>query len=141
MMLAIISRVEQLAIQLLQRCLVLSVLVALLAVALPPVALPPANAETETSQRTVIGDLWVMFYFGLGWGPGAFDSFSCSRDLVHWTQWDGDVLIQSSLPWDKTFAHKPWVLKHDGVVYHFYCAVGNQGRTIALATSKELRKQ
>lgn len=92
-------------------------------------------------QIVKIGDLWVMFYFGLGWGPGAFDSFSCSRDLVHWTQWDGEVLIQPSKPWDKTFAHKPWLIKHEGVVYHFYCAVGNQGRAIAVATSKDLRKQ
>lgn len=92
-------------------------------------------------QVVRIGDLWVMFYFGLGWGPGAFDSFSCSRDLVHWTQWDGEVLLQPSEPWDKTFAHKPWILKHDGVVYHFYCAVGVNGRTIAVATSKDLGSQ
>ncbi|QEG35748.1 glycoside hydrolase family protein [Bythopirellula goksoeyrii] len=91
-------------------------------------------------QIVKIDDLWVMFYFGLGWGPGAFDSFSCSKDLVHWTQWDGEVLIQPSEPWDKTFAHKPWMLKHDGVVYHFYCAVGKEGRALALATSVDLRK-
>jgi hypothetical protein len=30
------------------------------------------------------------------------------------------------------------VLKYRGVVYHFYCAVGDQGRVIALATSKDL---
>lgn len=89
-------------------------------------------------QVVRIGDLWVMFYFGLGWGPGAFDSFSCSRNLVHWTQWHGEPLIKPSEPWDKTFAHKPWVFKHDGVVYHFYCAVGNEGRVIALATSHDL---
>jgi hypothetical protein len=34
------------------------------------------------------------------------------------------------------FAHKSYVLKHDGVVYHFYCAVNNdQQRGIAVATS------
>lgn len=27
----------------------------------------------------------------------------------------------------------------DGVVYHFYCAVGNEGGVIAPATSKDLR--
>ena len=37
----------------------------------------------------------------------------------------------------RTYAHKPWLVKHDGVVYHFYCAVGDNGRVIALATSKE----
>jgi predicted GH43/DUF377 family glycosyl hydrolase len=91
-------------------------------------------------QIVRIGDLWVMFYFGLSWGPGAFDTFACSRDLVHWTQWKEPVLIRPSQPWDKTFAHKPWVLKHDGVVYHFYCSVGEGGRAIAVATSKDLRK-
>jgi hypothetical protein len=32
-------------------------------------------------------------------------------------------------------------LQHDGVVYHFYCAVGGkeQYRAIALATSSDLR--
>ena len=82
-------------------------------------------------QIVRIGDLWVMFYFGAGWKRGAFDTFACSHDLVNWTKWDGADLISPSEPWDKTFAHKPWVLKHDGVVYHFYCAVGNEGRAIA----------
>jgi predicted GH43/DUF377 family glycosyl hydrolase len=81
--------------------------------------------------------LWTMFYFGAGWKPRAFDTFACSYDLVNWTKWSGPDLIAPSEPWDKTFAHKPWVLKHDGVVYHFYCAVGTEGRAIALATSKD----
>jgi predicted GH43/DUF377 family glycosyl hydrolase len=89
-------------------------------------------------QIVRMGDLWTMFYFGAGWKPRAFDTFACSYDLVHWTKWTGPDLISPSEPWDKTFAHKPWVIKHDGVVYHFYCAVGTEGRTIALATSKDL---
>jgi predicted GH43/DUF377 family glycosyl hydrolase len=89
-------------------------------------------------QIVHLADLWVMFYFGAGWKRGAFDTFACSRDLVHWTKWDGPDLIAPSEPWDKTFAHKPCVLKHDGIVYHFYCAVGSEGRAIALATSKKL---
>lgn len=90
-------------------------------------------------QIVRIGDLWVMFYFGAGWKPRAFDTFACSYDLVQWTKWDGADLVSPSEPWDKTFAHKPWVLKHNGVVYHFYCAVGSEGRAIALATSKDMR--
>ena len=58
---------------------------------------------------------------------------------MHWTKWTGPDLIAPSEPWDKTYAHKPWVLKHDGVVYHFYCAVGTEGRVIAVATSRDLR--
>ncbi len=87
-----------------------------------------------------IGDVWVMFYFGCGWRrSGAFDTFACSYDLKHWTKWEGKLLIEPSEPYDATYAHKPWVIKRNGVVYHFYCAVGNKGRGIALATSTKLR--
>ncbi len=97
-------------------------------------------AITGDPQLTKIGDVWVMFYFGAFWKPNAFDTFACSYDLIHWTKWDGAHLVEPSEPYDKQFAHKPWVLKHDGVVYHFYCAVGDQGRVIALATSKEIKR-
>jgi predicted GH43/DUF377 family glycosyl hydrolase len=90
-------------------------------------------------QLARIGDMWVMFYFGAFWKPDAFDTFAASHDLVHWTKWDGPHLVEPSEPYDRQFAHKPWVLRHDGVVYHFYCAVGDQGRVIALATSRDLR--
>nr|HPI75017.1 glycosylase [bacterium] len=90
-------------------------------------------------QVVRIDDLWVMFYFGAFWQPNAFDTFACSYDLVHWTDWNGPHLIEPSEPWDATYAHKPWLVTHEGIVYHFYCAVGDQGRVIALATSKKLR--
>ena len=95
-------------------------------------------------QIVKIGDVWVMFYFGFQWKPGvkgAFDTFACSYDLVHWTKWEGEPQVKPSEPWDKPHAHKPWVIKHEGVVYHFYCAVGNEGRVIALATSKDLKQE
>lgn len=95
-------------------------------------------AVSGDPQLTKIGELWVMFYFGAFWKPGAFDTFACSYDLAHWTKWEGPALVAPSEPYDEKFAHKPWVLKHDGVVYHFYCAVGDQGRVIALATSQDL---
>ncbi|MEQ8848923.1 hypothetical protein [Botrimarina sp.] len=87
-----------------------------------------------------MGDLWVMPYFGAGWKPpaAAFDTFAVSNDLVHWTKWEGPNLVEPSDPFDETFAHKPWIIKHEGVVYHFYCAVGGGVRSIALATSKPL---
>lgn len=90
-------------------------------------------------QIVKIGDVWVMFYFGLYWDPGvAFDTFACSYDLVHWTKWAGEKLTQASEPYDRKSAHKPSVLSYHGIVYHFYCAVGDQGRVIALATSRPL---
>lgn len=100
---------------------------------------PGKPAISGDPQVVRMEDLWVMFYFGFRWRPHAFDTFAVSRDLVHWTQWSGANLVEPSEPWDKTFAHKPWLLKHEGVVYHFYCAVGNEGRVIALATSRDLK--
>lgn len=90
------------------------------------------------AQITRIGNVYVMFYFGAFWKPGAFERFACSYDLINWTDWDGEDLIAPAETYDKTYAHKPWVIKWNGVVYHFYNAVGNQGRVIALATSKDL---
>ncbi|MGA0559528.1 glycosylase [Larkinella sp. VNQ87] len=96
------------------------------------------------AQIARIGDVYVLFYFGAFWKPGfqrgAFERFACSYDLVHWTDWTGQDLIAPSEPYDKTYAHKPWVIKWKGVVYHFYNAVGNKGRVIAVATSKDLGK-
>jgi len=88
-----------------------------------------------------INHTWVMFYFGAFWKPGAFNRFAVSNDLIHWTDWKGDDLIKSSEPYDDMFAHKSFVVKHDGVVYHFYCAVNKaEQRGIAVATSKDLGK-
>src|SRR3546814_16839671 len=80
-----------------------------------------------------------MFYFGAFWRPGAFERFACSYDLVHWTTWQGEDLVASSEPYDSEYAHKPWVIKWNDGVYHFYHAVGEGGRVIALATSTDLR--
>lgn len=97
------------------------------------------NGISGDPQIVKIDDVWVMFYFGAGWQPRAFDAFACSYDLVHWTKWTGPHLVEPGEPYDKTYAHKPWVLKWNGIVYHFYCAVGSQGRVLALATSKDLK--
>lgn len=88
-------------------------------------------------------DLWVMFYFGAFWEgrKDAFNRFACSYDLVNWTDWTGPDLINSTEPYDKRFAHKSFVVKHKGVVYHFYCAVNEKDqRGIAVATSVDKGK-
>ena len=85
-----------------------------------------------------MGELWVMFYFGDYWGPPFAIRSLARRILVHSTKWNGPNLVEpTDKPWDQNAAHKPWLVKHDGVVYHFYCACGDKGRVIALATSKE----
>jgi predicted GH43/DUF377 family glycosyl hydrolase len=86
-------------------------------------------------------DLYIMFYFGAFWKPGAFERFACSYDLIHWTDWEGPDLIAPSENYDEEYAHKPWVIKWKGIVYHFYNAVGSEGRVIALATSKDIKEK
>lgn len=90
-----------------------------------------------------IGDVWVMFYFGAFWKgrTDAFNRFAASYDLITWTDWNGDDLINSTIDIDKKYAHKSFVLKHRGVVYHFYCAVdAKDNRAIAVATSVDKGK-
>ena len=94
---------------------------------------------TGDAQIVRMDSLYVMFYFS-AYNPArkynAYNTFAVSRDLIHWQDWDGSDLIWPSKPYDEMFAHKSYVVKHDGVVYHFYCAVNNaQQRGIAVATS------
>lgn len=109
---------------------------------------PVINHHKGISGDAVIqkmGNLYVMFYFGAFWkerqGEGAFNRFACSYDLKTWTDWQGVDLIKPSEPYDETFAHKSFVVKHKGVVYHYYCAVNKkEQRGIAVATSKDIGK-
>ncbi len=94
---------------------------------------------TGDAQIVKMNDLYVMFYFS-AYNPkrkyNAYNTFSVSRDLLHWQDWEGEDLIIPTKPYDEMFAHKSYVVKHEGVVYHFYCAVNNdQQRGIAVATS------
>ena len=91
-----------------------------------------------------IDDVYVMFYFRAYWPKGqtvVYNNFACSYDLVNWTEWDQPRLIEPSEEYDNMFAHKSFVVKWNGVVYHFYNAVTKQGdRGIAVAASKNLGK-
>lgn len=94
---------------------------------------------TGDAQIVKFPHYYVMFYFS-AFNPkrkyNAYNTFSVSRDLVNWQDWEGADLIYPSKPYDDMFAHKSYVLKHQGVVYHFYCAVNHAGqRGIAVATS------
>lgn len=99
-----------------------------------------AKASRKNGKRTVSQQpLYVMFYFS-AYNPtrkyNAYNTFAVSRDLVHWQDWEGADLVFPSKPYDDMFAHKSYVLKHKGVVYHFYCAVNQAGqRGIAVATN------
>ena len=105
-----------------------------------PVVHHPVGITGDPMIQRINGH-WVMFYFGAFWEnkEGAFNRFAVSKDLVNWTDWQGEDLIASSEPYDAQYAHKSFVIKHKGTVYHFYCAVDKDGnRGIALASSKDL---
>ena len=90
-----------------------------------------------------LGEMYVMVYFRFHGKSGAYDTFAASYDLVNWTKWAGEPLIAPSdkLPDENVHAHKPWIVGHDGVVYHFYCAVNSRGeRYIALAVSENYNR-
>lgn len=94
---------------------------------------------TGDAQIVKFPHYYVMFYFS-AYNPerkyNAYNTFAVSRDLVNWQDWEGADLVYPSKPYDDMFAHKSYVLKHQGVVYHFYCAVNHVGqRGIAVATS------
>lgn len=97
---------------------------------------------TGDAQIQQFGDLYVMFYFAAfntNKPYKAYNTFACSYDLIHWYDWKGDDLIIPSKSYDDLFAHKSYVINHEGVVYHFYCAVNKSDqRGIAVATSKPM---
>lgn len=106
-----------------------------------PLISPPgryAKRAVADPQVVRIGDTWVMFFwcrFAGDTGSYVFDTFACSYDLVNWTAWDGEPLVTASRPFDAIQAHKPWIVKWRGTVYHFYGANGADGFGIGLATS------
>ncbi|SFD25149.1 glycoside hydrolase family protein [Spirosoma endophyticum] len=107
-----------------------------------PVMMHPAGITGDAVIQK-IDNLYVMFYFGAFWEDrkGAFNRFAVSTDLVNWTDWTGANLVEPSEPYDDLYAHKSFVMKHKGVVYHFYCAVNKaEQRGIAVATSVDLGK-
>lgn len=108
-----------------------------------PVVHHPVGITGDPMIQRMDNGTWVMFYFGAFWEDreGAFNRFAASKDLIHWTDWTGDNLIESSEEYDAQYAHKSFVVKHDGVVYHYYCAVDKAGnRGIAVATSQDKGK-
>lgn len=89
-------------------------------------------------QIILVEDIYVMIFFCYEVGRPAYNTFACSRDLEHWTVWDGKPLVESEYDWENVHAHKTWFIRHNGVNYHFYCAVNDKAegeRFIALATS------
>ena len=64
-----------------------------------------------------------MFYCGFD-GIHAQDGVAVSDDMIHWEK-NPDPIITAgeSGELDSTHAHKPCIIYHDGMLWHFYCAV------------------
>ncbi len=92
-------------------------------------------------QIVKIDDLYVMFFFRYISGSKVnYNTFACSDNLVDWTVWKGEPLIKPEFQWENVYAHKPYVVESNGIVYHYYTAGDDKGeRFIALATSVKLK--
>jgi hypothetical protein len=87
------------------------------------------------------GKTWVFFYYSLDAKGKARDLLALGPDAFHPRKVD-QILIDVGPPGsvDSVYAHKPSVIAHEGVLYHFYCAVSgrspNQIRGISVARSR-----
>lgn len=97
------------------------------------------------------GAEWAMFFFGYNYRT-AQEGLALSGDLLNWEKWPEPIITTGADgELDSTFAHKPSVLTHDGVLYHFYTAsrpyregdstnnIFPEFRSIAVATSRPLQ--
>ena len=106
---------------------------------------PDARDSRFASNPFVVqnGCDFAMFYFGFAYQrPGrACEMLALSADPYSFVKIP-EILIDTGAPGtiDETFAHKPSVITHEGILYHFYCAVSgkypNEVRGIAVARSK-----
>ncbi|MGO4376141.1 hypothetical protein AB4Z21_36420, partial [Paenibacillus sp. MCAF20] len=93
---------------------------------------------------------WVMFYFGFNY-KAAQEGIALSDNLLDWRKYEEPIItIGEGNMIDSVFAHKPSVITHNGILYHFYtacrrpmegdatCNVFPEFRTIAVATSLPL---
>ena len=92
---------------------------------------------------------FTMFYYGFN-RRHAQDGVAFSDDLLHWEKYAEPILKNGTAEADLDYchAHKPSVLRKDGELYHFYCAVRhsrlgdpaenlwNEFRCITVAASK-----
>lgn len=104
------------------------------------VSTEPEEIICGDPQIVKMDDIYVMFFFRYRENESAYNTFACSRDLIHWTIWDGRPLIEPEYEWENLHAHKTWFVRWNGKNYHFYCACNHKNeRFIALAMSDQER--
>jgi hypothetical protein len=81
----------------------------------------PEPISTPEMQR-VYKEVKTPYKYGIVIAPGPGEMVDCPSVYRFGNMW-----------------YMLYVAIQDKVGYHFYCAVGDQGRAIALATSKDLR--
>ena len=103
---------------------------------------PPGSWDSLFASDPVllmVDGLWHMFYYGFdGQHAGDGVALAVGNSLVSWEKSPHNPIISHGPPgsYDSVHAHKPFVLEHEGIFYHYYCAVSESERTIALATSE-----
>ena len=82
-----------------------------------------------------LNGLYYMFYFDTSHGDEVVDRYAWTTPGEFPRGWRyGGAVIKNNKPFNKTYAHKPFVLIKDNILYHYYTAVGDEGRCIALQT-------
>ena len=87
------------------------------------------------------GERWLFFYYSYDRKGKARDLLALGDDAFHPVKVN-EILIDVGAPGsvDETYAHKPGVIYHQGMLYHFYCAVSgkwpNEVRGISVARSR-----
>jgi predicted GH43/DUF377 family glycosyl hydrolase len=106
---------------------------------------PDARDSRFASNPFVVqnGRNYAMFYYGFRYErPGRACEMLALGSTPYSFHKVPEILIDTGAPGtiDETFAHKPSVITHEGVLYHFYCAVSgkypNEARGIAVARSQ-----
>lgn len=109
------------------------------------------GARQPGTDWCIAGDPWIetiegryhMFYFGYDCDH-AREMVATSDDGLNWqkSRWNPILEIGEPGTYDDGHAHKPCLVLHDGVWYHFYTSEGTVNgsttRGIALATSRKL---
>ncbi len=109
----------------------------------PPIPDAPDSRFASNPYVVKNGRQFGMFYFGFDYvRPGrACELLALGDDPFHFTEVPEILIAPGPVGTiDETFAHKPSVIYHQGILYHFYCAVSgkypNEVRGIAVARSK-----
>lgn len=104
---------------------------------------PAGSVDDRFASDPVVlrhGDEWAMFYFGLSTDGSARELLALGRTPTQFTKVP-EVLVEPGPQGtvDDKYAHKPAIIQHDGVLYHFYCAVSgdwpNDVRGLSVARS------